>query len=225
MFVGLLILSGTIWSRLNEAARSAIYSLTETLTISCALMIYMFRMGFEGPWSPLSVIMSNPAASPVYGHRLLFVLIAKAFQEIVPNLSDLRSFYLSQFVATLLAVYVLGRWSALHVGKAFSWLGQILGVLMISTCFGYFNFYDINTVFFTTCALLTIYTRRYWWMVPVVVIGTLNYEDVLLLIPAAAAMAYKKDSPKKWIPGVATSLAAYCAVRFVLQAAIPLSRQ
>ena len=225
LFVGLLIIAGIVWSRLNEAVRNVIYSLTETLTISCALMIYMFRMGFEGPWAPISVIMKNPAASPVYGHRLLFVWIAKAIQEIVPNLSDLRSFYLSQLLATLLAVYVLGRWSALHVGKAFSWLGQILGVLMISTCFGYFNFYDIGTVFFTTCALLAIYTRRYWWLVPIVVIGTLNYEGVLLLIPLAAVMAYEKESSKSWVPAIATSLVAYSAVRVVLQAFIPLSRQ
>ncbi len=66
--------------------------------------------------------------------------------------------------------------------------------------------------------------RRYWLLVPVVLIGTFNYEGLLLLLPLAAYVAYREDPPKKWIPPVAASLLAYCAVRFSLQAAIPFAR-
>jgi hypothetical protein len=126
-------------------------------------------------------------------------------------------------VAILLTVYALGKWSALHIGKTFSWVGQILGVALLSTSFTYYNFYDIGTVFFTTCGLLAIYTRRYWWLVPVVMIGTLNYEGLVLLIPVAAFMAYDKDPLKTWIPALAASVLGYFAVRYGLQAAIPFS--
>lgn len=224
--LGLIILAGVAWERLNERARNAIYGLTMTFACSCALMICMSGMEYEGPWLRIGVVMKTPSAVPIFGHRLLFVWIAKVFQEVLPNLSNFRSFYLSQCIATLLAVYALGKWSALHIGNSFSWLGQIMGVLLIATCFSYsyYNFYDIGTVFFTTCGLLAVYSRRYWWLVLIVIIGTLNYEGVLLLIPVAAFMAYDNESPRRWVPVIAISLLAYCAVRFAMQAAIPIPR-
>jgi hypothetical protein len=218
---GLFTFARVAWVHMTEESRKVIYNLTVTLTCSCALMLYLLRMEFDAPWLPIANVMRNPSAFPIYGHRLLFVWIAKAFQSIVPNLSDTRDFYLSQFVASFLAMYALGKWSALHIGSALSWMGQVIGVLMISTCFGYYNFYDIGTVFFATCGLLAIYTRKYWLLVPVVAVGTLNYEGLLLLIPIAAFMAYGNESAKKWVPVVAASLLAYCTVRFALQVAVP----
>jgi hypothetical protein len=225
LLVGVVCLGAVIWARLNEVVRSRVYDLVFTLTVSCAVMIYLSRMSYEGPWLPLDVIMKHPSALPVYGHRLLFVWIARGFQKIVPGLSDLRGFYLSQWIATVLALYALGKWSALHVGKRFSWAGQILGAVLISTCFGYYNFYDIGTVFFTTCGLIAIFTKRYWWLVPIVMIGTLNYEGLLLLIPVAAFVAYYEEPLKRWLPPVGVSLLGYCTVRFALQAAIPFPHQ
>jgi len=224
-FAGLLILGVIVWERLGEGPRNSIYSLTLTLTTSCALMIYLVRMEYEGPWAPVSVLMHEPSSLPIFGHRLLFVWIAKAFQMMVPRLSDLHSFYLSQFVAAFLTMYALGQWSILQIGKTCSWVGQVLGVLMISTCFRYRDFYDVAVVMFATCGLMAIYTRRYWLLVPVVLIGTFNYEGLLLLIPLAAYVAYREDPPKKWIPPVTATLLAYCVVRFSLQAAIPFARQ
>lgn len=220
--LGLLMLAGTAWSLLNEHTRTILYSSAWTLTLSSAMMIYLFRIRIEGPWYPISVIMKTPSAVPIFGHRLLFAWIAKGSQKFL-SLSDLRSFYVSQGLAVLLAVYALGKWSALHIGKALSWMGQAIGVVLISTAFDYYNFYDIGTVFFTTCGLMAIYTRKYWWLVPVVIIGTLNYEGLVLLIPLAAALAYDIDAPRKWIPPVAASLIGYTAVRLGLQAAIPFS--
>ncbi len=221
---GLIVLS-ILWTRLSSRMRDTVFSLTFTLAITCALMIYLFRMEWEGPWMPLHVIMKNPSSLPVFGHRLLFIWVARGFQHIIPGLSDRRAFYLSQGVATVLAVYALGRWSALHTGKSFAWAGQILGAIMISTCYTYFNFYDIGTVFFTTCGLIAIFTRKHWWLVPIVLVGTLNYEGLLLVIAVAAFVAYREEPPKKWVFPIAASFAAYCLVRFELQAAMPLPRQ
>ena len=161
-FAGLLILGSIVWESLAEETRTSICSLTLTLTASCALTIYLVHMEYEGPWVPVSVLMHEPSALPIFGHRLLFVWIAKAFQTMAPRLSDLHSFDLSQFVAALLTMHALGRWSTLQIGRTFSWVGQVLGVLMISTCFRYRDFYDIAVVFFATCGLQAIYTRRYW---------------------------------------------------------------
>ncbi len=156
LLAGLLILAALAWTRLGAGARESIHSLTLTLTASCALMIYLVRMEYEGPWAPISGLMHHPASFPIFGHRLLVVWIARAFQMMVPGLSDLYGFYLAQFVAAFLTMYALGRWSALHIGKTLSWVGQILGVVMISTCFRYRDFYDIAVVFFATCGLWAI---------------------------------------------------------------------
>jgi len=96
---------------------------------------------------------------------------------------------------------------------------------MLSVCFSYRNFYDVGNVFFVTCGLIAIYKRKYWWLVPVVTIGTLNYEGVLLLIPLAAFCACFDDDRKRWVPPVAAALVFYCAVRLILQLALPMPRQ
>lgn len=223
--VGLLTLSAIFLQRLSEAGRDAIYRSTMTLAASAALMIYLDHLEYDGPWAPIGTLMRHPSTLPIFGHRLLFVWIAKAFQFIFPSFSDLRCFYLSQYVASLLTVHALGKWSALHTGKAFTWAGQLLGVVMISTCFRYQDFYDIAVVFFATCGLWVIYARRYWLLVPVIFIGTWNYEGVLLLIPVAAYTAYHEHYPlKRWLPPIIAALLAYASVRFTLQAAIPFSK-
>jgi len=188
-------------------------------------MMFMLRIEYDGSWSPVRVLMTNPQSLPIYGHRLLFVWIANAFRWSAPSLSPLNAYYLSQCIAVLLAMYALGRWSALHVGTTLQWTGQILASVMLSVCFSYRNFYDVANVFFITCGLIAIYTRKYWWLVPIVIIGTLNYEGVLLLIPVAAFCAYFDDRWKRWVPPVAAALVFYCAVRLILQFALPMPRQ
>jgi hypothetical protein len=97
----------------------------------------------------------------------------------------------------------------------------LTGAVLLSICFSYYTFYDIGTVFFTTYGLIAIYTRRYWWLVPIVIVGTLNYEGLLLIIFVAIFSAYGQDPPTRWIPAVLVSFLAYVADRFALQAAIP----
>src|ERR1039458_5521987 len=222
--IGILILAGAAWARLREATRNRIYGLAITLACSCAMMIYLHRMEYEGSSLQIGVLMKDPSALPIYGHRLLFVWVARAFKLAAPSLSDYRCFALSQCVATLLAVYALGKWSALFIGEALSWVGQVLGGMLMSECFDYCNFYDIGTVFFITCGLLAIYKQKYWWLVPIVMIGTLNHEGVLLLVPLAAMVAYGKARSRSWIPASTAALLAYCAVRFAMQAAMPFPR-
>lgn len=225
LIAGLLVAAGALWGTLTQRVRDLGFRAVVTLACTSAVMIFMLRMEFTGAWSPLQVLMTNPQSLPVFGHRLLFVWIADAFWRTAPQLLPVRAYYLSQFIAVLLAMYALGRWSALHGGETLQWTGQVLGAVMISVCFTYRNFYDVANVFFITCGLIAIYRRKYWWLLPVVIIGTLNYEGVVLLIPLAAFCAYFEEAPKRWVPPASAALVFYCAIRLTLQFALPMPRQ
>jgi len=218
---GVTALLALAWSRLNGLAKAMVWRATCTLACTCALSLYILKMTTEGPWSPVDALMLNPAAFPIFGHRLLFVWLAKAIQAAVPALSPLRSFYASQVVAVLLAIYAVGRWSALHVGESLRWLGQVLAVVLISTCLDYRNFYDIGIVFFFSCGLLALYRRKYVWFVLVVTVGTLNHENALLLVPTAAFLLYDAERRRVWLPVVAASLAGHLLARAAMQWLIP----
>jgi hypothetical protein len=222
--VGSIAIAIACWAPLSEGRREAVGNLTMTVAVSGALVIYLIRMERQGFWLPISGVMRDPGFYPIFGHRLLFVWVATAIQRIAPQLSDLEAFLLSQCFAILLAVYALGHWSSLHISKELSWLGQVMGAMMLSTCFSYYNPYDIGTVFFTTCGLIAIYTTRYWWLIAVVALGTLNYEGVVLVVLLAVFMAYGLDPLRRWLPAVLTSLAVYAGERLGLQTAIPQTR-
>jgi hypothetical protein len=218
---GLTTLLALAWSRQDGLTQAMVWRATCTLACTCALSLYIFRITTDGPWAPVDVLMSNPSALPIFGHRLLFVWLAKAFHAAVPMLSPLRCFYASQVVAALLTIYAVGRWSTQHVGEALSSLGQVLAVILISTCLGYRNFYDIGIVFFFSCGLLALYRRKYVWFVVVVAVGTLNHENALLLVPTAAFLLYDAEPRRVWVPLVAASLTGHLLARAALQWLIP----
>lgn len=221
---GLTTLLALLWSRLNRVTQAMLWRAVCTLSCTCALCIYLLKMTYDGPWSPVDVLMSNPSALPVFGHRLLFVWLAKAFQVAVPTLSPILCFYASQVIAVLLAIYAVGRWSSFHVGESLGSLGQVLAVILISTCLDYRNFYDIGIVFFFSCGLLALYRRKYIWFVVVVTVGTLNHENALLLVPTAAFLLYDAERPRVWLSVVATSLAGHSLVRVAMQWLIPFHK-
>lgn len=213
-----------LWPRLDERIRRHLYDSVFTLTISVLMMLFLSKMETDSPWIPLSVIMRHPTYNIVFAHRLLFIGLARAMQKLHPGLSDLSSFYITQWIASLLALYALGRWAAMFVGRSFSWSGQVLGVVLMAFMFDYYDFYDIATVFFATCGLIVIMKRRYWWLVPIVFIGTMNYEGPLLLIPVAAFVAWKEPW-RTWVPPVLVSFVAYCSVRLAYGKFVPVPYQ
>jgi hypothetical protein len=215
---------GLAWSRLNGLTQARVWRATWTLASTCALCLYLVKVTTGLPGAPVDVLMSNPGALPIFGHRLLFVWLAKAFQAAVPTLSPLRCFYASQVVAALLAIYAVGRWSTLHGGESLALLGQVLAVILIATCLSYQNFYDIGIVFFFSCGLLALYRRRYLWFVVVVAVGTLNHENALLLIPTAAFLLYDAEPRRVWLPAVAAALAGHLLVRAAMQWLIPFQK-
>jgi len=73
--------------------------------------------------------------------------------------------------------------------------------------------------------LLALYRRKYAWFVVVVTVGTLNHENVLLLIPIAAFLLYDTEPRRVWLAVVAASLAGHLFVRAALQYLIPFQTQ
>jgi len=86
---GLTTLLALLWSRLNRSTQAMLWRAACTLSCTCALCVYLSKMTYDGPWSPVDVLMSNPSALPVFGHRLLFVWLAKAFHAVIPSLSPM----------------------------------------------------------------------------------------------------------------------------------------
>ena len=205
------------WRRSSERVRRLAWKLGVTLACTCSLMVFMSGLEFEGQWMPMNVMMNNPTSLHIVGHRLLFIWIARAIRSLTGGgLSNLRSFYASQIIAAFLAMYALGRWSALIAGEALSWVGQVMGCMILASSFSYYTFHDIGIVFFSTCGMIAIYTRRYWWLVPVVAVGTLNHEGVLLVLPVCVFVAFGQDATKKWLAPVAAATVAYILVRSAL---------
>jgi hypothetical protein len=223
--IGVTTLLALGWSRFGGFTQAKIWRATCTVACACALCLYIFKITHDSTWAPVDVLVTNPGALPIFGHRLLFVWIGQAFQMAVPTISPLRCYYASQMIAAVLAIYAVGRWSAIHVGEALSPLGQVLAVILISTCLDYRNFYDIGIVFFFSCGLLALYRRRYTWFAVVVTGGTLNHENVLLLIPMAAFLLYDTEPRRVWLAVVAASLAGHLLVRAALQYALPFHTQ
>ena len=100
----------------------------------------------------------------------------------------------------------------------------MLAVILISTCLGYRNFYDIGIVFFFSCGLLALYRRKYAWFVVIVTVGTLNHENILLLIPTAAFLLYDAEPRRIWLSLVAASLAGHLLARAALEWLIPFQK-
>jgi hypothetical protein len=227
-FTGVILLLAAVWRRLDEKGQALAWRLMATLACSGALVVYVMNSQYEGAWMPISVAMSNPASLPIFGHRLLFVWIADGFHAAIPGLSYLRSYYLSQSLASVLAIYALGRWSALFVGESLSWLGQVCGVVLISTSFNYRNFYDIGIVLFTTWGLTALYRRQYFWLVPIVAVGTLNYEGVLLIILVAVFVVLEEkpgEPVQAWLPYVIAALLLHVLIRVALAKQMPMRNQ
>jgi hypothetical protein len=218
---GVTLMLALGWKRLSESTHAIVWRATWTLACTTALCLYLFKMTFDGPWAPVDVLMSNPGALPIFGHRLLFVWFADAIHSVHPSLSPLRCYYVSQVVAALLALHAVGQWSALHVGKALASVGQVLAAILISSCLTYRNFYDIGVVFFFSCALLTLYRRQYVWFVVIVTLATLNHENALLLIPMAAFLLFDSEPPRVWLAVVGSSLVGHVLARTALQHLIP----
>jgi hypothetical protein len=194
---------------------------TVTAAASWTLFVCLQRHGHERPWYPLATIIHDPASLPVFGHRQLFPWVALALEKVFPFLSDFRSFLVVQAILCVAACYLVGLWAETVVGRRYRIFGSCLLVLFLSPTFGYFNFYDIAVVCFFTGALLCLRRRFFWAFVVLVGVGTLNHENIFLLIPIAAVVLYREVPMKTLLTSVVSALGAYVVARIFTAAVLP----
>ena len=217
--LGLLLVPAPTWVRW----RPRLFQFSMVLGCSSALFLLLMRCGFEASWYPLNVLMTNPGALPVFGHRLLWVWVADSIHELAPSLSYSACYLLSQLAPIVLSVIMIGRWSALFIRPSLSWVGQVLLVPMLATTFNYFTFFDISIVFFYTLCLFLLHERRYVAFAVAVGVATLNHENSALLVVLAGfeTLRYGKRLCAAVTLG---SLSLYVAARLGLQFLLPTSK-
>jgi hypothetical protein len=217
--LGSFLLPARVWASL----RPRLFQWSITLGCASALFLLLMRLGTEASWYPLEVLMTNPSALPVFGHRLLWVWVADLIHALAPSLSYGACYLLSQIAPAILVVIAIGEWSALFIRPSLRWTGQVLLVPMLATTFSYFTFYDISIVFFYALGLLFLYQRRYLAFAVTVGIATLNHENALLLV-ALAAFETVRYGKRVCSLVTAGSLSAYLAARLLIQYFLPTDK-
>ena len=207
------------WSPL----RSRLFEISMTLGCSSAILLLLMRTGYEGSWYPIQTLMTNPGAVPIFGHRLLWVWVADACRHLVPSLSYLQCYFLSQILSIFLTVMMIGRWSELFVGRSLRWTGQALLVAILGPTLTYYTFYDISIVFFFALGLFLLHQRQYFWFALAVGVATLNHENVLLLVIVAGIETFRR-SFRLGILVTLGSLFLHVVSRVVMERAFPSSR-
>jgi hypothetical protein len=219
--LALLLFAGWIWSgnrnRTND--NYGLRSLFWIATCSAVCIVALRMQGYNSTWYPIEKAMTF-TANPPYVHRVLFVLIAKLVKS-VTGLSDIHSFFISQFIAIVLAMTAILKWAELFIDKSQTFLAPVLLAAMLVPTFSYFTFYDIGIVFFYSAGLTMLLQRRWAYYLILLSVGVLNHENILLMIIVSAVVCY---SEKKWLSFLAVQLSLYLAIRAVLFHWIPVSR-
>ncbi len=214
------------WSRenrLKEYCRSHIFCWSIAAACSTSLFVLLVRCSQERLFYPIRDLMTAPGTVPIFGHRLLWVWLADGLKLAHPSLNFHQAYLLSQIPPIVLTVWAVGRWSAVYVGEGLHWIGQVILVPMLAATFDYFTFYDIAIVFFFTAGLLFLKKRQYTAFVVLLVIGTLNHENILLLVPIAFLETYPNRRLCASVCG--SVLLGHFAVREALQTAFHLPHQ
>jgi hypothetical protein len=202
-------------SEIRSTLRERLFQLSMFAGCTTALWMYLWHCGWEADWYPIETLMKNPGAVPIFGRRLLWVWVADLCHTILPALSYKGCYFVSQTLAIALTVIMIGRWSALFIKPSLRWIGQVLLVVLLSSTFNYFTFYDISIVFFYALCLFLLYRRRYVWFAVAVGIATLNHENAMLLVMVAGLETFRENL--RVCAGVTLgSLALHVAARLLM---------
>jgi len=197
---------------------------TFTLGCSWAIFLALRLQGFEPSWYPLKPLIEHPGTCAIIGHRILFVWPAQLLHVLGPGMDLTRVFMASQALPILAATWLVGKWSGVILGKALGFVGQMLLVLLLCPTFSYYNFYDIAIVGFFCAALLCLHFARFTGFVLVVGLATLNHENAVLLILAAAFAFWPELPLKRWLAIFGSAAALHFAVRGALAWFLPMPR-
>jgi hypothetical protein len=175
--------------------------------------------GASMEWYPLDEVMDFSAAPP-FNHRVLLVVLARGIRALAPGHSPRFYFLVTQLPAIGLALYALRRWAALHVGARWADLAPLVFTAMYVPTIGYYTFYDVTIVAAYSLGLYFLFLRRFLPYLAVLLIGTTNHENILLLIAVFLVLEWRQ--PRARLIGlVALQLLLYAAVRACLFRLLP----
>jgi hypothetical protein len=192
------------------------------LAVMCVLFNNLVTRGWEAPWYRISDMMTHSERVPVFGQRLLMIWPAMLLKHLVPGLSYIQSFIVIQGLGIVLAVYVIGKWSALFIGGELQFLGQVLLAAILTPTADFYVGHDIAVVFTYCFCFLFLYQRQYLLFLLAFCIGMLNHQNILLLIPTAIVILWPVEERKTvyWVGAAATI--AYFSIQFILNRTIPI---
>jgi hypothetical protein len=173
-------------------------------------------------WYDVPTMMTHPGTVPVFGQRLLLIWPAMLLKHLAPMLSYIQSFLIVQLVGIVLAVYVIGEWSALFIGRELGFLGQLLLTVLLLPTSVFYQAHDIGVVFSYGFCFLFLYKRQYALFLIAFCIGMLNHQNILLLIPTALAVMWGREEARKIVTVGAIATIAYFSIQFILNKTIPL---
>lgn len=206
----------------NPEFRMRIFAATMTIAVGCALCEDLLFRGVHSTWYKVEVMMTHPETVPVFGQRLLLIWPAVFLRFIIPRLSYIQAYLVVQCVAIFLTVYALGRWSALFVGRNLAWIGQVLFAVFYFPTDVFFQAHDIGVALTYTVCFYLLYRRHYWLYILAFCVGVLNHQNILLLIPTAAAVMWTRDRWDTILRVCAVNAVMYFTIQFILNRMVPV---
>jgi hypothetical protein len=168
-------------------------------------------------------MMTHPENVPVFGQRLLMIWPAMLLKHLAPTLTYIQAFIAIQGLGVILAVYVIGEWSALFVGRELKFVGQVLLAAFLLPTVDFYVGHDIGVVFTYGFCFLFLHKRQYLLFLAAFSVGVLNHQNILLMIPTAVVILWPPMEEFKtiaWVAGVGAI--AYFSIQFVLNQTIPI---
>lgn len=184
--------------------------------LACALTLLVVLLhGREGFWYALAVMIHRPQmADSAFGYRLLFPMLARFMEFVVPRIGDHAAFVAEQTVIIAVITWLSGEWTNLFLPRFGRMLGYVLLTVMLVPTMNYWTFYDLAIVGFWTACLWLLYRERWIAFLPVFGVAVLNHENILLIVPVALLYAFGRMRPSRLVLFAVAQFAIFAGLRF-----------
>ena len=210
------IITKTIFmEKINDDYIKRILNFCVLIGCSWACFHSLLYQGYQGDWYVIEDLMNYNGWSP-FQQRILFILFAKTIKYLIPGLTYIQSYCISQIVPIVLAFYFMKKWAELFIRNNYSFIAQLILLAMIIPTISYYTFYDFGIIFFFTLCLYLLFMGHISAYYIVFVIGILNHEIILFMVFLYLAMYLKGDIlyNKIWI-SVLFQFALFVGVRLL----------
>jgi len=147
------IITKTIFmEKINDDYIKRILNFCVLIGCSWACFHSLLYQGYQGDWYVIEDLMNYNGWSP-FQQRILFILFAKTIKYLIPGLTYIQSYCISQIVPIVLAFYFMKKWAELFIRNNYSFIAQLILLAMIIPTISYYTFYDFGIIFFFTLCL------------------------------------------------------------------------